>query len=201
MTALSNSHSQRRFIERRCRDQHLTNVSVITCNVADFSPERRFDRVVSIEMFEHVRNYDELLRRISTWLTPQGKLFVHIFCHRSRAYAFEDQGPQDWMSRHFFTGGIMPAASLLAAFTRDLQIDNQWVVDGRHYSRTCECWLRRLDTQIEDLHRLFDEQALHPASVALQRWRMFFMACSELFRFRRGNEWFVQHTLLEQART
>lgn len=194
--AVSNSHTQRNHIERVAAERGLTNLEVRTANVADFDTERRFDRVVSVEMFEHVRNYERLLERIAGWLEPEGKLFVHIFCHRELAYPFEDEGDSDWMARHFFSGGLMPSASLLHEFDRHLRVDQQWHVAGTHYGQTCEAWLIECDRHKDELLSVF-AAALSPAEarIQLQRWRMFFMACAELFNFRGGREWGVDHYL------
>lgn len=198
--ALSNSHSQRAYIEQACRSRGLRNVQVTTSNVVEFATERRFDRVLSVEMFEHIRNYEWLLRQIANWLKPAGKLFVHIFCHRQAAYPFEQRGQADWMARHFFTGGIMPSADLLRQFDRDLAVDGQWLLDGTHYSRTCEAWLANLDEHEQRLTQLFAaSMSRRDAAAQLQRWRMFFMACSELFKFRDGSEWGVAHYLLSHS--
>ena len=194
VTAVSNSHSQRRFIENRCRALGLQNVRVRTCNIARLKLKEKFDRVLSVEMFEHVRNYQLLLSRIRSWLAADGKLFVHIFCHREIAYAFEDRGKSDWMSRHFFTGGIMPAENLLAQFQEDVQLEEQWRVSGLHYARTCEAWLQNLDEHHDLLRKTLAQSGSEDTpEIQLQRWRMFFMACAELFRYRDGNEWFVGH--------
>ncbi len=192
--AVSNSRTQRAFIESRCREPGLGGVEVVTANVADFATERRFDRVVSVEMFEHVRNHEELLRRIAGWLTPGGKLMVHIFCHARFAYPFETEGASNWMGRHFFTGGIMPSDDLLLHFQRDLVLEDRWRISGTHYARTLEACLVRCDRQRTDLLDLF-KAALGSREGArqLQRWRMFFMACAELFAYHGGSEWFVSH--------
>ncbi|MDZ4656685.1 MAG: cyclopropane-fatty-acyl-phospholipid synthase family protein [Bythopirellula sp.] len=200
IVALSNSATQRQFIEDRCGEAGITNLQVLTRNVADFETSWRFDRVVSVEMFEHVRNHAELLKRIADWLKPEGKLFVHIFCHRDRPYAFEDHGPGDWMARHFFTGGIMPSENLLREYGEQLTVSDQWSVNGQHYSRTCEAWLARLDAQHDELLSLFAvDTDRRTAEVRLQRWRMFFLSCAELFAYRGGEEWYVAHYLLEHA--
>lgn len=201
IVAISNSRTQREFITRRAIEQGYTNLEVFTRNVAEFKIDEQFDRVLSVEMFEHVRNHAELLRRISNWLTPEGKLFVHIFCHKDRPYAFEPNSSSDWMARHFFTGGMMPSADLFTYYNDDLCINKKWQVSGTHYARTSEAWLGRLDAQAEELLELFSQDADHAtAKLRLQRWRMFFMACAELFDFNSGNEWFVSHYLFEHAR-
>lgn len=198
VTALSNSTGQRCFIEARAAARGLDNLRVITANMTDYLGGDTYDRVLSVEMFEHMRNYETLLGRIAGWLRPAGKLFVHIFCHRALAYTFDTTGDDDWMARHFFTDGLMPSFDLLGHFHRDLVITRRWQVDGRHYARTCEDWLRNLDAHRARLLALFTP-ANHGASaqVLLQRWRIFFMACAELFRYAAGTEWFVGHYLLE----
>jgi cyclopropane-fatty-acyl-phospholipid synthase len=194
VTAVSNSNGQREFIQCKASDQGLTNLEVITANVADFSTDRRFDRVVSVEMFEHVRNYRQLMRNIGQWLNDDGKLAVHIFCHRQFAYPFETDGADNWMGRHFFTGGIMPSDDLLLHFQEDLILEQRWSVCGTHYAKTLEAWLRKCDRQRQQLRMLF-QAYLGPKAGArqLQRWRIFFMACAELFHYRHGREWFVSH--------
>jgi len=198
VTALSNSAQQKRCIETRARERGLGNVRVVTANIVEYAGDHAHDRVVSIEMFEHMRNLQTLLARIAAWLRPAGKLFVHIFCHRESAYTFDSTGGNDWMARHFFTDGLMPSFDLLAHFDRDLVISRCWQVNGRHYARTCEDWLLNLNAKRARLLALFGGDS-DPATarVTLQRWRMFFMACAELFRHGGGTEWFVGHYLLE----
>jgi len=194
ITAVSNSRPQRDFIEARCRAAGFANVRVITADVNALALDASaFDRVVSIEMFEHVRNYARLLRNISGWLRPRGKLFVHIFCHRELMYPFDTDGRDDWLGRHFFTGGLMPAADTLLWFQDDLRIERQWRVAGTHYQHTAEAWLRNHDARRVEILEVLRAAYGDDAAVWNQRWRMFWMACAELFGFRGGNEWLVAH--------
>jgi cyclopropane-fatty-acyl-phospholipid synthase len=202
ITAVSNSRTQRAFITKKAEELGLTNVEVITADMNTFQPEGTFDRVVSVEMFEHMKNYEELLRRISTWLNTGGKLFVHIFTHRHFAYHFDDTGdPDDWMANYFFTGGTMPSDDLLLRFQDDLHIEGHWRVNGVHYSKTLEAWLDKHDAVEKELVPLFEETYGSPEAARLwiQRWRMFYMACSELFRYKGGREWMVSHYLFQKA--
>ncbi len=201
ITAVSNSSGQRRFIEARARERGLGNLEVLTADVneLDFAAGRRFDRAVSVEMFEHVRNHERLLGRIAGWLVPGGTLFVHVFCHRRFAYPFEVEGASDWMARWFFTGGLMPSAQLLAEYQRDLTLTGEWRVDGRHYQRTAEDWLGNLDARAAAVRPLL--AATYGAAEAGRwwvRWRVFFMACAELFGYAGGREWQVGHYLFRK---
>lgn len=191
---VSNSHSQRSHILAQCQARGLTNVEILTIDVNDLQLQQRFDRVVSVEMFEHVRNYAELLRRIRHWLTDDGRLFVHIFCHRELMYPFETEGHDNWMGRHFFTGGLMPAADTFLHFQSDLRVMQQWRMSGRHYQQTANDWLANQDSHHQEVLALF-KQTYGPRDAALwvQRWRMFWMACAELFGYAEGNEWLVAH--------
>lgn len=199
ITAVSNSASQRASIEAAARSLFLTNLRVITADMNDFSPAgTRFDRVVSVEMFEHMRNFRLLLERIGSWLRPGGKLFVHHFCHRELLYEFETEGTANWMGRYFFTGGIMPDANLLQRFPDTLAVTQQWTWPGTHYQRTADCWLANLDARRElALDILRAAYGPQDATRWLHRWRMFFLAVSELFGYAKGEEWFVSHALLE----
>ncbi len=194
ITAVSNSRPQREFIEAQCRARGLRNVHVIThdVNTLHLEPEQ-FDRTVSIEMFEHMRNYGTLLARVASWLRPGGKLFVHIFCHRALLYPFETEGDDNWMGRYFFTGGLMPSADTLLWFQKDLRIEQQWRLSGVHYERTANAWLANQDAHREEVMRVMREAYGEDAPVWNQRWRMFWMACAELFGYRGGNEWMVAH--------
>ncbi|MHC4470038.1 MAG: SAM-dependent methyltransferase [Planctomycetota bacterium] len=197
ITAVSNSAGQRRFIEARAKAKGLTNLAVVTADMNDFDTEGRFDRVVTVEMFEHMRNWEELLRRISGWLEPDGRLFVHVFCHRDFAYRFETAGPADWMGRHFFTGGIMPGSRLIDRFDGDLRVEERWLWDGTHYARSAEAWLEALDERRDEvLPVLAKVYGKEHADRWFRRWRVFFLACAELFGCRDGEEWQVAHYLM-----
>ena len=196
ITAVSNSNDQRQYIQQRCRQKGYTNVTVITADMNDFSTNESFDRVVSIEMFEHMRNYGELLRRISTYLKTGGKLLVHIFAHQVLVYPFEDQGPGDWMAREFFSGGQMPSHRLLLHFQQHLHIENMWRISGTHYAKTSCAWLKKMDKNKAAILDIFTETyGRDNAKIWWQRWRIFFMSCAELFGMNQGNEWGVSHYL------
>ena len=195
ITAVSNSATQREHIQEQCRQRGLDNIEIITTDVNDLQLERdSFDRVVSIEMFEHMRNYARLLDNIADWLKPSGKLFVHIFVHRYLMYPFEVQGDEDWMSQYFFTGGIMPSTDTLLHFQDRLNIEQRWLIDGTHYERTSNHWLQRLDQSKQAVMPLLAETYGENQAVKwFNRWRLFFMACAELFGLRNGQEWMVAH--------
>lgn len=194
ITAVSNATSQRQFIEEQCKRRGLHNVRVLTCDVNRLDlPSAAFDRCVSVEMFEHMRNYATLFDRIGAWLRPSGKLFVHIFCHRTLLYPFESEGKGNWMGRHFFTGGLMPAADTLLWFQGALRIEQRWLLDGSHYQRTANHWLANQDAKRKSILPILAQAYGPAASLMFQRWRMFWMACAELFGYDHGREWMVAH--------
>jgi cyclopropane-fatty-acyl-phospholipid synthase len=206
VVGLSNSHGQREFIERRARERGLDNLRILTGNVLDFDfpggdTAAGFDRVLSIEMFEHMKNYGLLLAKIARWLKPEGRLFVHIFAHRLLAYHFEEAGRSDWMTRYFFTGGTMPSESLLLNFQHDLCMQRQWWLSGTHYQRTANHWLAAMDAARPAILPVFRVgYGRNEAGLWFQRWRMFYMAVAELFGYAGGEEWGVAHYLFTQRR-
>jgi len=199
ITAVSNSNDQRQFIETRCDKLNLTNIKVITADINDFETKESFDRVVSIEMFEHMRNYEKLLGRVNAWLKNDGKLFVHIFSHQEVAYPFEDNDDADWMAREFFSGGQMPSHRLLMSFPGQMKIEKDWRVSGTHYEKTSLAWLQKMDKNKAEVLELFKKTyGERGARAWFQRWRIFFMSCEVLFGFNRGSEWGVSHYLFEK---
>jgi cyclopropane-fatty-acyl-phospholipid synthase len=200
VVAVSNSTAQRRHIESERDQRGLPNVTVVTADMNEFEAAGRFDRIISVEMFEHMRNYEKLLRRISQWLAVDGRLFVHIFAHRRFCYFFDDDGDGDWMARNFFTDGMMPSDDLLPRLRRDLMVERHWRISGQEYARTALAWLANLDVRRELVERVFATR--HGTSGArreAERWRMFFLACAELFGFRGGDEWIVSHYRLRRV--
>jgi cyclopropane-fatty-acyl-phospholipid synthase len=193
IVAMSNSHPQREWIQARCRERRLRNVEVNTCDINTFQPESRFDRIVSVEMFEHVRNYRALFQRLHGWLQPSGQLFVHVFSHQRFAYLFETEGDDDWMGRHFFTGGTMPSHRLLPQLAEEFELVEDWRINGCHYQRTLEAWLRLQDAHKDEIMPVLQAAYGAEATRWFHRWRIFFMACAELFGFRHGEEWGVSH--------
>ena len=205
IVAISNSRSQKEFIDAEARMRGITNLEIITANMNSFETSRRFDRVVSVEMFEHMRNYEQLIAKIAGWMNPGATLFVHIFSHARFAYPFEVRDESDWMAKYFFTGGIMPSDDLLLHFQNDLRIRGHWRLNGMHYARTAEAWLRNMDLHREAILEVFRQAygkgSRSPRAAALKwflYWRVFFMACAELWAWNRGEEWLVSHYLFQK---
>jgi cyclopropane-fatty-acyl-phospholipid synthase len=198
ITGLSNSASQKQFIEQRAQEKGFKNLEIVTANIVTHDWSRQFDRIVSIEMLEHMKNYDALMAKISRWLVPGGKLFIHIFTHKYFAYHYESQGPSDWMTRYFFLGGTMPSHHLLLYFQHPLKITGHWVVNGTHYQKTAEAWLDNMKRHRREIRDLF-KSIYGPDQVTRWwvYWSVFFMACAELWGYRNGNEWQVSHYLFE----
>ena len=194
IVAVSNSNTQKEFIEEKCKTRGIRNLEVITSDMNDFRTDEKFDRILSVEMFEHMRNYSKLFELIHGWLDDQGKLFFHVFCHKDTPYFFEENNRDDWMAKNFFSGGVMPAFDWLPRCAGELALEDRWAVNGRHYGRTLEAWLAKADDHRRPLIRLLEEgYGEGEGAVWLQRWRMFFMACAELFNYGGGDEWFVGH--------
>jgi cyclopropane-fatty-acyl-phospholipid synthase len=202
ITCVSNSTSQKLFIEKRAAERALRNVHVVTADINRLELMARFDRIVSVEMFEHARNYELLLARIRRWLAPDGRLFVHIFCNRGHGYLFDGSGAGNWMGREFFSGGTMPSFDLLDHFQDDLRLENRWWIDGTHYARTAEAWLDNLDANAAELAALLEAAGAPVAGErAVQRWRLFVLACAEMFAYDGGSQWGVGHYLFAAGRT
>ncbi|HEY9029509.1 MAG TPA: cyclopropane-fatty-acyl-phospholipid synthase family protein [Burkholderiaceae bacterium] len=199
ITAVSNSNSQRRFIERAALGRGLRNLEVVTCDANRFEATAgHFDRVVSVEMFEHLRNWPEMFARVARWLKDDGRFFMHVFATRGAPYEFVERDASDWMSRHFFSGGMMPADGLALHFQDDLRVLQRWRWDGTHYQKTSEAWLARLDAARDELQPLMAATYGLAAETWWQRWRLFFMSVAELFGHEGGQQWWVSHTLFEK---
>jgi cyclopropane-fatty-acyl-phospholipid synthase len=202
ITAVSNSTTQRAHIEAQCARRGVRNLRIVTCDMNAFDTDERFDRVVSVEMFEHMKNYARLMGNIERWLAPEGLLFVHIFTHREYAYHFEARDDSDWMARYFFSGGIMPSDDLLLYFQDDLTLEQHWRVNGRHYQRTAQAWLVNMDRHESELRVLL--ASTYGAANARRwwvYWRVFYLACAQLWGFRGGEEWLVSHYLFRKRGT
>ena len=198
-TVVSNSRTQKIYIDEQAKLRGITNLEVLTININNFNINKTFDRVVSVEMFEHMRNYEKLMKLVADVLKPDGKLFVHIFTHKKYTYKFEVIDNTDWMSKYFFTGGIMPSDNLLLYFNKELFIQNHWHVNGKHYSKTSEAWLKNMDLHKKEIMPLFEQT--YGKDQALKwwvYWRIFYMACAELWGYNNGEEWMVSHYLFNK---
>lgn len=199
ITGVSNSATQKAHIEQKAKDRGLNNVRIITADMNQFNIDEKFDRVVSVEMFEHMRNYEILLSKISSWLNDKGTLFVHIFVHRSTPYLFEVKDDSDWMSKYFFSGGMMPSDDIFTFFQDKFKLVEHVRYNGTHYAETSEQWLVNTDKNKEKIMEIFRKHyGEKEAGKWLEYWRIFFMACAELWKYDNGREWFVSHYLLEK---
>ena len=199
ITGVSNSHSQREYITQMAKSLGITNLTIITADMNVFEAPSRYDRIVSVEMFEHMRNWQVLYSKVATWLKPKGKFFKHIFVHRNTPYAFEVIDENDWMSAHFFSGGIMPSDDLPAYFQDDLKLINRWRWDGTHYEKTANAWLQNMDANHDAITPILaNTYGAENVTLWRNRWRMFYMACAELFGYNNGQEWWVGHYLFEK---
>ncbi len=194
ITSVSNSYSQAEYINGEAAKRGITNLRVVTNDINNFDTDIQHDRIVSIEMFEHVRNYAVLFEKLSKWLNDDGRIFVHVFSHKQHAYDYDSTNPSEWMARHFFTGGIMPSHDLLPSFDRHIQVETSWKLDGTHYQRTSEAWLENMNKHQEEIEPLFEKTyGKEHAKQWMWRWRLFFLACAELFGYKDGSEWGVSH--------
>ncbi|MDE2517245.1 MAG: class I SAM-dependent methyltransferase [Rhodospirillales bacterium] len=199
ITGVSNSASQRGFIQAQAARQGLTNLRILTADMNDFTPSGQFDRIASVEMFEHMANWETLLRRVMTWLKPEGRLFVHVFSHRSTPYRFEQADADDWIAQYFFTGGIMPSHGLARRFPEIAQVEAEWRWSGSHYQRTALDWLANYDTHAKPIGAILREVYGAEAAIWRRRWRLFFLATAGLFGARGGAEWGVSQYRLKRA--
>jgi cyclopropane-fatty-acyl-phospholipid synthase len=199
-TVVSNSRTQKMFIDLTAKNRGLKNLTVITADMNTFKIDEKFDRVVSVEMFEHMRNYTLLLKKVASFLKDDGKLFIHIFTHKEYAYLFEVVDNTDWMSKYFFTGGIMPSDDLMFYFNEDLVVKRHWHVNGTHYGKTAEAWLKNMDSHKAEIIPLFEQTYGKDNAVKWWvYWRIFYMACAELWNYNDGNEWIVSHYLFQKS--
>ncbi len=199
IAGVSNSKTQKAYIDGEIQKRGIKNLEIITSDINDFQTHKRFDRAVSIEMFEHLRNYEKLLQKIASWMNPEGKLFVHIFTHHKYAYFYDETDEADWIGKYFFTGGMMPSDDLLLYFQNDFQIQNHWHVSGTHYQKTAEAWLKKIDQARREILPIFEKTyGSTEAKKWLVRWRVFILSCAELWGYKNGTEWLVSHYLFEK---
>lgn len=199
VTGICNSTTQKDFIEEQCSETGLCNVVIFANDISEFEIENTFDRVISIEMFEHMKNYESLLKKISRWMKPDGLLFVHHFCHKVFAFHFEDVNEDDWLARYFFAGGTMPSSNLLLYFQDDVAVVDHWLVNGKHYAQTSEEWLKKMDKTLTSIIPIFNDTYGESSTQKwIAYWRTFFMAVAVLFGYNDGEEWMVSHLLFKK---
>ncbi|MEQ8825415.1 MAG: cyclopropane-fatty-acyl-phospholipid synthase family protein [Filomicrobium sp.] len=200
ITGVSNSNSQREYILSQAKARNLTNIDVITADMNDFASEGQFDRVISIEMFEHMSNWHDLIGKVTGWLKPDGRFFMHVFSHKSRPYRFDHADKSDWIAQHFFTGGIMPSHDLIRQFGDFVEVEKEWRWSGQHYQRTAADWLANYDRNDIEIDRILNDVYGADAKLWKRRWRLFFLATMGLFGHNGGNEWGISHYLLKPVR-
>lgn len=192
ITGICNSKTQKAYIEEQCQELQLQNVEIIVADISTLEMEATYDRIFSIEMFEHMKNYKDLLKKISGWMKHDSLLFVHHFCHKAFAYHFEDKSDDDWITRYFFSGGTMPAANLLLYFQEDVSVVDHWLVNGKHYAQTSEEWLKRMDKNLASIKPIMESTYGKDSAVKWTvYWRTFFISVAELFGYNDGEEWMV----------
>lgn len=199
ITGICNSKTQKEFIDEQCRVLELQNLEIIVADISTFEMEASYDRIYSIEMFEHMKNYQNLLKKISKWMKEDTLLFAHHFCHKTFAYHFEDTNDDDWITKYFFTGGTMPSANLLLYFQDDVSVVDHWLVNGKHYAQTSEEWLKRMDNNLASIKPIMESTYGKDQAVKWTvYWRTFFIAVAELFGYNNGEEWMVTHFLFRK---
>jgi cyclopropane-fatty-acyl-phospholipid synthase len=199
ITAVSNSHGQREYIEATAIARGLNNLSVVTADINVFDPERQYDRIVSVEMFEHMMNWRDLMARVRSWLAPDGRFFMHIFAHRSGAYLFDRADGEDWIAQHFFTGRVMPSHHLVRQYADLFEIEKEWRWSGTHYQRTALQWLGHFDSHRDEIERILRKVYGNDTALWMRRWRWFFLATAGLFGYADGTEWGVSHFRMKAA--
>lgn len=197
ITAVSNSKDQIAFIQNEAKRRGLFNIKASKMDVNNLDLDNKFDRIVSIEMFEHLRNYKLILNSLNSLLKPDGRLFVHIFCHKELTYFYEIKNNYDWMTKYFFEGGIMPSQDIFKYFDDELEVINQWDVNGNHYAQTCKAWLNNHYKNKDKILDIFDKHYDKP-KIWFNRWRIFFLSCEAFFAINNGREYFVSHYLLKK---
>jgi cyclopropane-fatty-acyl-phospholipid synthase len=193
VTAVSNSQAQREYIEREAASRRMKNLGVITADMNVFDPQRQFNRIVSVEMFEHIVNWRELMTRVRSWLAPEGRFFMHIFTHRSGAYLFDRADGEDWIAQHFFTGGVMPSHHLIRQYRDLFEVEKEWRWSGTHYQRTAQDWLGNFDRNRDEIEGILRKVYGNDTALWMRRWRWFFLATSGLFGYADGSEWGISH--------
>jgi cyclopropane-fatty-acyl-phospholipid synthase len=199
IVAVSNSNSQRKYIEATAKSRGLTNLIIVTQDMNKFDPKATFDRIVSVEMFEHMMNWRELMTRVRSWLKPDARFFMHIFAHRSGAYLFDRADKEDWIAQHFFTGGVMPSHHLIQQYSDLFEVEKEWRWSGVHYQRTALDWLANFDRNRDDIEAVFRPVYRADTALWMRRWRWFFLATAGLFGYADGGEWGVSHYRMKAA--